>query len=209
MKEIPYWEWYRYEHAEYMKRPVLPFIQAQCTLDVSPFRAYAKARGISFYLGLVWLAAKTMEAREDFRWRLRGDKVVLIDSPTPLFTDRMEGTELYKVVDAGPVGNDMAEYAARARAVADAQTFFFPPPEVEARDDIVRFSSLATATFTQLTQPLDTNKDYFVPTVAWSRYWTEGDRTLLPLSIQSNHRLADGLHIAIFFNDLQAAVNGL
>lgn len=209
MKEIAYRDWRRYEHSEFSARMALPFVQAQHTLDVTHLKRYTKEHGISFYFGLIWASTKVMEAREDFRWRLRGDRVVLIDSPEPSFTDLTPGDDLYKVVHAGPVGGDMAEYARRARAAADAQTAYFPSDDEEARDDYTYFSSLPLTTFSVLTQAVDLNKDHFIPGIAWSRYWEENGRLLLPYTMLCNHRLVDGLHIARYFEDLQVFIDAL
>lgn len=209
MKEIAYRDWYRYSHAEFNNGMALPFFQMQATLDVTKFRGHAKSQGISFYFGLIWVTMQVIRAREDFRWRLRGDRVVLIDDPEPSFTDLMAGTELYKIVHAGTAGEDMVEYARRARAVADAQTEYFPSLAEEVRDDYIYFSSLPMVTFTQMTQAMNTDKDNFIPAIAWAKYWEENGRTLLPYTIGCNHRAVDGFHVARLFVDLQEALDAL
>lgn len=209
MREMAYEAWERYQHAEFMNRVAFPFIQATAYLDVTSLRLLAKAQGISFYLSLVWLSSKVIEAREDFRWRLRKGRVALIDHPEPSFTDMMAGTALYKIVHAGTAGEDMAAYARHARSVADAQTYFFPTDEEEARDDYTYFSSTPGAAFVSLTQPMGADKDNFIPQMAWSRFEERDGRLYLPYAVQANHRQVDGFHVARFFADMQAALDAL
>lgn len=207
MKEMFYRDWYRYEHAEFLGRSALPFIQAQHSLDVTHFKRYVKANGISFYFGLIWASCQVIDAREDFRWRLRGDRVVLVESPEPSFTDLSAGEELFKIVNAGRAGGDMAEYAKRARAVADAQTAYFPTNTEERRDDFTYFSSVPGVTFTSLMQPMDLNRDAFIPQIAWSKYEEKDGKFWLPYTVLCNHRQVDGFHVARFFTELQFFLN--
>lgn len=209
MREVPYHLWHRYEHAEFVGKMGMPFLQAQHTLDVTHFRKIVKAQQTSFYFAMIWASTKVIESREDFRWRLRGDRVALVDSPEPSFTDIMAGTELYKVVNAGPVGEDMLEYAMRARRVADAQQVFFPGEEEEAGDAYTYFSSTPLQTFSVLCQPVSMDRDNFIPALAWSRFWEEDGRTLLAYTALCNHRQVDGLHVARFFTELQEFLNAI
>ncbi|MED9957762.1 MAG: CatA-like O-acetyltransferase [Christensenellales bacterium] len=209
MKEIAYRDWYRYEHAEFFRRPALPYVSMTFTLEAGRLRRWARARGVSFYLSLVWASQHVMDMREDFRWRIRGDRVALIDHPIPSFSDMTPGSELFKIVNVPINGDDMEAYARRARAVADAQTAYFPPPEEEARDDYTYFSSSPLAVFRSLTQPMDLTRDDCIPAIAWSRYYEENGRLLLPYAIQFNHRVVDGWHVARFINELQAYLDAL
>ena len=38
-----------------------------------------------------------------------------------------------------------------------------------------------------------------VPRVTWGRWQEEGDRTILHLSLELNHRLLDGVHVGQFY----------
>ena len=37
------------------------------------------------------------------------------------------------------------------------------------------------------------------PAVTWGRWQEEGDRTILHLSLELNHRLLDGVHVGRFY----------
>lgn len=209
MKEIAYRDWARYEHAEFFSRVALPFLSMQYTLDMTHFRQYTKDKGISFYFGLIWASTKVLEAREDFRWRLRGEKVVLIDHPVPSFTDLATGSELFKIVNVPIKGDDMAVYACKARQTADAQTHYFPSDAEEAGDGYTYFSSMPAAVITALSQAMDTNRNDFVPAIAWGSYYEESGRYKLPYVMKFNHRLADGFHACRYFNELQVFIDAL
>lgn len=209
MKQLPYTQWHRYTHAEFSARMAIPYFHVEAPIDVTRLLGVVREQQISFYFALIWATTKVMERREDFRWRLRGDTVVLIDSPEPSFTDMAPGSELYKIVGAGMAGDDMVAYARRARAVSDAQEGYFPPDTEEARDDMTYFSCVPGFSFTSMGQALDTGKDNFIPAVAWSRYYERDGRILLPYFMQCNHRLVDGFHVARFYRELEDYLHAL
>ena len=47
------------------------------------------------------------------------------------------------------------------------------------------------------------NRNDSVPKISWGKYFTEGDKVLLPFSVQVHHALADGYHVGKYVNDLQ------
>ena len=44
---------------------------------------------------------------------------------------------------------------------------------------------------------------YLAPVVTWGKYEREGDRTVLPVSLNIHHAVADGFHLSRFFLELQ------
>ena len=47
------------------------------------------------------------------------------------------------------------------------------------------------------------NDDYFSPVFTMAKFQQEGDRVLLPVSVQVHHAVCDGFHAARFINTLQ------
>lgn len=52
--------------------------------------------------------------------------------------------------------------------------------------------------------PADSN-----PRITWGRFYAEGEKTLLPVSVLCNHALVDGVHIAAFYRRLEAEMAAL
>ena len=44
---------------------------------------------------------------------------------------------------------------------------------------------------------------YLAPVVTWGKYEREGARTVLPVSLNIHHAVADGFHLSRFFLELQ------
>jgi chloramphenicol O-acetyltransferase type A len=45
------------------------------------------------------------------------------------------------------------------------------------------------------------------PKISWGKYFTQGERTLVPFSVQVHHALMDGLQVGRYFEDLQRRLN--
>ena len=63
-------------------------------------------------------------------------------------------------------------------------------------------STLPWVSYTALVQavpiPADSN-----PRITWGKYFVQGNRTLLPVSVLCHHALVDGVHLAHFYELLE------
>ncbi len=177
-----------------------PFYALTCRVEAGALRARAAAEGLSFYMCMIYAVMSALNAGDPWLYKLRPDGVYRHDFLSPSFTDAAEN-ELFKIVslDWDPK-ESMAEFARRAAKAAAEQSFLIPSPESEARDDLAYLSCLPWLDFTALTNERSFNKNDSVPRISWGRM-TGGS---LPLSVDVNHRLIDGRHIAEFFSTLNS-----
>ena len=82
--------------------------------------------------------------------------------------------------------------------------------EEDAADtgDLLFISTLPWLSYTALVQPVPAPADSN-PRITWGRFYAEGEKTLLPVSVLCNHALVDGLHIAAFYRRLEAEMAAL
>ena len=64
-------------------------------------------------------------------------------------------------------------------------------------------SSLPWITYDGIVQPTPSPADSN-PRITWGRYRREGTRAFLPVSLLCHHALVDGLHMARFYQNLEA-----
>ena len=62
-------------------------------------------------------------------------------------------------------------------------------------DALIYFSCLPWVSLTALTNERDFDADDAIPRIAWGKYHREGEREVLGLALEVNHRLIDWLHI--------------
>ena len=76
-------------------------------------------------------------------------------------------------------------------------------------DALIYFSCLPWVSITALTNERDFDADDAIPRIVWGKYHREGERDVLGLALEVNHRLIDGLHIGRFVQDLQQRIDAL
>ena len=76
----------------------------------------------------------------------------------------------------------------------------------EDASSLLFISSLPWLRYTALQQPTPVPADSN-PRITWGKYGMEGGRTSLPVTLLAHHALVDGVHIAAFYDALEAEMN--
>lgn len=192
MKIIHKETWPRKELYEFFSRMDYPFYAVTLPLDVTNIRAFARAQGLSFYHLLIWACTKALNRLPAFRLRIRGEKLVLLDGADPSFTSMRPGEEVFQIITL-PWEADPRSFCARAGEKAARQTALLD--QAEETDGLIYFSCTPWFDFTALTNEHNFDKDDSVPRLAWGKYYEEGGRLWIHLSVEVNHRLIDGVHL--------------
>ena len=199
--------WPRREHYAFFAPMSNPFYSLTFPVDVTTLKSYTKRNKISFYYSLVYLVTKAMDQVEAFRYKCRGDEIVLHDHLIPSFTDLKPGSELFHITTL-EAGEDMAGFCRRAGEASRAQTKFInngPWPG----DQLIYFTCQPWFPITSLTNERDLNPEDSVPRVAWGKYEEKDGRLVLSMSLELNHRLVDGVHVGQFYQRLNALMEAL
>lgn len=206
MQTIDLETWPRKAHYEHFRTFDCPRWDLCGEIDLTVFSARCKAEGLSVHHALIHAVTESVHAVEAFRYRIRGDKVVLHERLHTRFTDMDKGSELFKLVTVD-FRDDRHEYVAAAQAHAAAQTEPFPPESKEKRDDLVYLTCVPWLSFTRISHAWDLAKDDCVPRIAWGKFVVKDGRTTTPFAVEAHHAFVDGLHMARLFEDLQARLD--
>ena len=206
MREIDLESWPRREHYRFFMRMDYPQYNLCFDVDVTKLVPFCKERRLSFYYALLYYSTQAANAVEAFRYRARGDRVVVHDALHPSFTDMSKGDDLFRIVTV-----EMPETleAFVDRAAARAQVHPFDMTGFEGRDDLIYYTSIPWLSFTQLNHTITHDREDSVPRLSWGKYREEKGRIVLPYSVQVHHAFVDGLHIARFKDALEAMLDAL
>ena len=208
MRYIDKSAWPRRGHFDFFAPMSNPFYSLTFPVDVTALRRYTKSNSISFYYGMVFAATKAMERVEAFRYKCRADgHIVYHERLVPSFTDLTPGSDLFHITTL-EAGEDMADFCRRAREASRAQTEFITKGPWD-EDELVYFTCLPWFPITSLTNERDMTPTDSVPRAAWGRYEEKEGRTVLSLSLELNHRLLDGVHAGMFYEELNALLGTL
>ena len=90
--------WDRTIHYNFFKRMDYPHYNIGANFDITNFLNKIKEKQIPFYYAMIYAATYGLNQVEEFRYRIRGEQVILHDIIHPSFTDMSEGTDLFKMV---------------------------------------------------------------------------------------------------------------
>ena len=197
--------WPRRELFDFFSPMSQPFFSVTFKQDVTRLYTFARENRLSFYYSLVYLSTQAVNRVEAFRYGLENGEVVLYDRRLPSFTDLHPGSEQFHIVNL-PMEKDIRSFCAAAREKSQAQTTLLSGPD---RPDLIYFTCLPWVELTGLTNERDFDPDDAVPRIAWGKYAQEGERKILHLSLELNHRFVDGLHVGRFHEALSAQIEAL
>ena len=182
-----------------------PFFSVTFRQDVTRLYQFTKENRLSFYHSLVYLCTRAVNGVEAFRYALRGEDLVLFDRRIPSFTDLKPGAEQFHIVTL-PCEGTIRGFCAAAKAKSAAQNTFL---DQEDSLDLIYFTCLPWVELTALTNERNFDPDDAVPRIAWGKYAQEGERKVLHISLELNHRFVDGLHVGRFHEALTVLIEAL
>lgn len=189
----------------YFRGMTFPFAGITAEVDITDLLTARNGR--PFFLSMLYAVTRAANAVPQLRRRIREDgSVIEYDWCAPSYTAmKPDGVYVYCNVEGDlPYADFVAQGLRRQREVlergtltedGDVRSFFF-------------VSSVPWLHYSQLQHPAESPDDSN-PRISWGKYVTANGRTTLPVSLFVNHALADGLHIARFFQGLEAELAAL
>ena len=205
MKIIDQNNWERKEHFAFFYRMDYPQYNISCNMDVSRFHTYIKEQKLPFYYAMIYMVTRAANECTNFKYRIRKGEVVLHDILHPSFTDMDTNTEsdLFKMVTV-EMAENVHEFVRLAKETSENQKEFFYFEPLAGRDDFLYITCLPWISFTHMSHTISLNRDDAVPRISWGKYFREGDKLMLPFSVQVHHALVDGIHIGQYLEKLQS-----
>ena len=201
MKIIDLETYPRRSHYEYFKSLAYPYVGMTANVDVTGLLAAAKRRGKSSFLACLYAACQAVNAVSALRQRIRDGQIVEFARCDAGHTVAKEDDTFVNCrTDSSLDFDSFLTLGEIAQQQAKAQTGFLNDKEDET--GLIFVSCVPWVSFTSVIQPTpipaDTN-----PRIIFGKYFTQDGRTMMPLAIQCNHALVDGLHIAQFYAKFQ------
>ena len=208
MEYIDIENWKRKGHYEFFHRMDYPQFNICMNIDVSNFLISTKQKSLSFYYSMIFATTTVINQIENFKYRIRDEKVVLHNKIHPSFTDmnKNEKDDLFKMVTVD-LNDDIYEFEKTAKQTSVNQKDYFAPDKLIGRDDLIYITCIPWISFTHISHTISLNKNDSVPRISWGKYYKQGEKTLLPFSVQANHALVDGFHVGKYMDKLQRFIN--
>ena len=197
MKRIDLDTYPRRNHFNHFCAMAYPYAGVTVDVDVTDLLSLCREKGDSFYLMVLHAVALAADEVPEFRRRIDHGGIVEYDEcPTSHIELKPDGTYAYCTLRHHM---PLAEYLAQAES---ARTAAREGGSIEEEDDVQSMyfiSTLPWLHYTQLIQPVACGEESN-PRITWGKYQAnDKGRMMMPLSVLVHHALADGIHIAKFY----------
>ena len=172
-------------------------------LEISRFLKRLSASGFPFYPAMIWAVSNVLNAHAEFRygWDDQG-RLVLWDRIEPYYAHFHPDRETFaKLVT--PFSSDLETFH---RRFLEDRTRYAALDHFDLTDvppNTFDVSCLPWVRYRSFDMHIFDSGTYLAPVVTWGKYDPERDRTILPVSLNIHHAVADGFHLSRFFLELQ------
>ena len=197
MKRLDMAQFARRAHFQHFFGMAYPYVGVTVETEVTPLLAPCRERGYSFYLMMLHAVALAADEIPELRQRIDNGGVVEYEAcPTSHTELKADGTYAYCTLHHHL---PLQEYLARAEAARKAARESGSIEEEAEVQSMYFISTLPWLHYTALIQPVCCGEESN-PRFTWGKYQTNDQgRVTIPLSVLAHHALADGVHIAAFY----------
>ena len=191
---------------DYFRSLANPYAGVTVNVDITALLDWTKRTGSNFFLTVLYAVSRAANSVPELRRRIRGEQVVeYVWCPTSHTVALADGSYCYCTLTADMSLADFLPYAKESQEMAKKEPTLDDGEEAES---LLFISCVPWLSYTALTQPVPSPADSN-PRITWGKYFRQEGRTLLPLTLLVHHALADGLHIARFYEALDRELENI
>ncbi|MCF8246731.1 MAG: chloramphenicol acetyltransferase [Saprospiraceae bacterium] len=193
--------WKRREVFHFFRKFDDPFFNITANVDVALLFDFCKKNKLSFSLASLHCSTLAANAVEEFRMRLVGGEVRTYDIVHPSLTVLHDDeTFSFCYLDMQP---DLRRFVADGRGKIEEQlrTRHLEPGDDE--HDKLHYSIMPWVSFTGIKHARRFGREDSVPKIVFGKILEENGGKKMPVSVEANHALMDGLHVGKYFQFFQ------
>ena len=199
--EINIEEWARKDHFHFFRKFEEPFFGITSEVDCTELYIKSKREGASFFLQYLYLSLKAANETEPFRYRIKGDKVLVFDtihaSPT---INRPDGTFGFSYMS---FYNTFEKFSEEAKKEIDRVRGTKGLEPALSGENVIHYSSIPWISFKSLSHARSFSFEDSCPKISMGKMTLRDDRRYMPVSVHAHHALMDGFHVGQFFERYQ------
>jgi Chloramphenicol O-acetyltransferase len=196
--------WTRKPYFEHYLNRVRCTFSMTADLDIALLRAELKSMGMKLYPALIYMITTVVNRHREFRTCFDSEgRLGAWDRMSPSFTVFHEEDKSFSSIWT-PYSEDFQtfydRYLQETEKYKNAKPLF---PDPNEPPNTFPISSIPWVSFTGFNLNVYTGGTYLLPVFTMGKYRVQGDRTLLPMSVQFHHAVCDGYHAGVLFHELQ------
>ncbi len=202
MKDITFTNPHRKKHFDFFNGMNHPHFNISANVEITDLLPYLKSQKLPTTPSIVYLIARAANDIPEFRWRIRGEKVVEHQAVHPSFTVPTKEASVFSFCTVPYVPKPDTFITSAVAQIAAMQTAPSLEDE-EGRDDYLFLSAFPWVSFTGLQHAMQYHPGDSVPRITWGKFFDQGDQIFMPLSVQAHHAVVDGSHMGRYFELLE------
>ena len=169
-------------------------ISMTARVDVTELVEYSKKTNTKFYLNFLYIIAKVLNSREDYRmgYLRETEELICYDVINPTQYVFHEDSETCTPVYSYYYSDYDKFYKNAIKDLQEAQNTRDYKLDMINHPNWFDASYLPWVSYDSLHVELPDGYLFFPPIINWGKYRKENDRLLLPLTVRLNHAVADG-----------------
>lgn len=204
-REINIETWKRKDTYYFFKNYDSPFFNITANVDVTPVYRFGKENNYSFFLLSLYCSSKAANSVEEFRYRIQGNKLICYNEVKPGCTILMEDESFrYAYFSWETDYREFHRLGLETINQLKSNPVFEPQPHI---DNIIYYTVIPWVSFTSFEHAKMHNPEDSIPRISIGKYFWQNERLLMPVSVQVNHAIMDGLHVGKYFEKFQEFLN--
>jgi len=198
-------DWPRKKAYEFYKGFDDPFFNVTAQVDVTDLLDYCRKENLSFFMACMHVCIRAANNIVNFRLRFDGEGLreyhLIHGGSTVLYDDESFGFAYYDYVE------ELEKFCENSEKIINdlKKTKSFDPSG--NKEDLIYFSSLPWIEFTSIKHAYDSHINPGIPRISFGKYSTSEGVVKMPINVEINHALADGLHVGRFFKFIQSYIH--
>lgn len=178
-----------------------PFFNMTAVVDVTAADDLCRNEGLSFALSCLFCSQKAVNGIDEFRTRLRDGRIVRYE--------RIDATQTILLEDENfgfcyfPWRGNIREFNDSGRKAVEKYKRLATFDVESGRIDLVYYSVIPWVSFTSFKHATRRDRTQTVPRIVFGRKFEDGGAVKMPVSVEANHAIMDGIHVGRYFEKLQ------
>ena len=194
----------RRRHFEYFSSLQYPYVGVTNNVDVSEMVRFCEDRNYSFYLTILHAIALAADGVRELRQRIHNGGIIeYSECPTSHIELLEDNTYCYCTLHHHMAMDEYIPYAEEMRKRAREHGSI---DEDDDSESMYFISTLPWLHYTAMIQPVAGGEESN-PRITWGKFQEDYQgRKQLPVTLLAHHALVDGIHIAMFYQNLEQQI---
>lgn len=182
-------------------------IEFTAKVDVTKMLERCKKDKLNFQAVMLYQLYKVVNTIENFKLDVLEDKLIKWDKIVPTFSSMNKNSKLFCTLYADMQENWVdynKQYQNTVENYADSTTIV---PQGNLPENVFNVSCIPWLHFEHFSSNSKAIENKVIKMITFGKYEQIDGCFILPLTIQISHAIADGYHVALFFEKLQEELN--